>query len=75
MKEVGSLQNSPLLLALQYKRLDIANLLIKSGANVNEHEKSARKMAPLNYAAYHGFNKLAELLVKKGANVNKPPEI
>ena len=57
-----------LLQALEGDKLDIAGMLISSGANVNLHKDG--QMTPLMVAAAKGRSDLVLLLIEKGADVN-----
>jgi len=60
--------NSLLNLAFVRDHLEVAEYLIRAGANVNE--KDGEDWTPLHYAAKSGRSDLCELLIKKGAHVN-----
>ena len=59
----------PLILACgSNTSVDIAQLLINAGANVNGGE--GRTMTPLHWAAYEGNSEVLDLLIQSGADVN-----
>ena len=59
---------TPLHLASQFNRKEVAELLIGKGANVNAKDLSVR--TPLHLASLHGCKEVAELLIRKGADMN-----
>ena len=62
-------RNTPLTLACGSNRnLDIAQLLINAGADVNG---GVGVIAPLHVAAYNGNTEAIELLIQSGVNVNR----
>ena len=63
-------KGTPLYIAIQQKKTDIAKLLLKKGADVNVVDKQKKKI-PL--VASINNSELAKLLVENGANAN--PEI
>jgi ankyrin repeat protein len=65
---VGHDDETALLQAAFWGRLEIAEMLIKSGASVNA--KAARGVVPLHEAARMRHVELARLLLKHGADVN-----
>jgi ankyrin repeat protein len=67
-EEAGHKGGTALLEAAFWSRLEIAEMLIKRGANVNA--KAARGVVPLHEAARMGHVELARLLLKHGAEVN-----
>ncbi len=64
----GYKNETPLLEAAFWGRLDIAKLLIDRGADVNA--KAARGIVPLHEAARMGNLDIVRLLLRHGANVN-----
>ncbi|MBD3795514.1 MAG: ankyrin repeat domain-containing protein [Epsilonproteobacteria bacterium] len=58
--------------ALKYGNYDIVEVLIKNGANINEHNLH---ITPLFYAIYKNDMKLIQMLVENGANVNQTIDI
>lgn len=59
---------TPLHLAIQMGRADVAKLLIECGADVNARDSDGR--TPLHYAALQGQTSTAEALLAHGADVN-----
>lgn len=49
-------------------KIEIATLLLKKGANINQKDKHG--VTPLMRAAEHGHEEMAKLLIKHGADVN-----
>jgi len=47
---------------------EMAELLIESGANINESNKG--NQTPLHKAAFYGMDKIVNILIQNGANVN-----
>ena len=67
-KRYGAFCDTPLHLAAQFGREDLADLLIAAGANVealNEHDER-----PLHAAAAYGRAAVVKLLLARGADVN-----
>lgn len=60
---------TPLWIAAAYGKLDVAELLISKGANVNAKAESTG-LTPLHIAALNGQNNVVKLLLAKGAEVN-----
>ena len=67
----GDRTDDPTPLALRDRRtaVDVAELLIEQGADVNA---MAKRETPLHYAAEYGCEPIAAALVAKGAKVNWP---
>ena len=65
---VIKISKTPLHIAVERGYKDIAELLIKHGADVNAKDRYGE--TPLHYAARVGRRDIAELLIKHGANVN-----
>lgn len=61
-------QVAPIHSACAISNYEIANLLIKNGADVNA--KQMQGVSPLHSAAHNGQNELAKLLIDSGANIN-----
>lgn len=59
---------TPLHLAAEEGRKDVAELLIAKGADMNARD--AEGWTPLHWAAYFGHDDVVELLVTKGADGN-----
>ena len=59
---------APLHWACAVSNYDIADLLIKNGADVNA--KQMQGVTPLHSAAHNGQTKLAKLLIDRGADIN-----
>ena len=57
---------SPLFRAVQHGNIELAQLLIKSGADVNEG-----KLTPLSEAVFRRDVDMTRLLIQNGADVNK----
>jgi ankyrin repeat protein len=70
MKIVGLEALTPLRLAAQYNQLEVVELLIAEGADVNAKEDIYGR-TPLFWAATkEGHKEIAEILITKGADVN-----
>lgn len=59
---------APIHSACAISAIDIAELLIKHGANVNA--KQTQGVTPLHSAAHNGQTKLSKLLIDNGADIN-----
>lgn len=60
------LGRSPLHLAVIHGHLNIVNILIKAGAEVNSIDR-LKSLTPLHYAAFHNFPKIMLFLLSRGA--------
>ncbi len=58
--------DTPLCVAVDGGQMDIVELLIAKGADVNAGDDST----PLHMAAWHGSEEIARLLIDKGANIH-----
>jgi tankyrase len=59
---------SPLLHAVMYNQLEIASLLMRSGAYVNAYDRDG--YTSLHWAALSGFTEMADLLLDQGAEID-----
>ena len=66
----NSYRQTPLILAIQKKRIEVAEYLLGRGADVNARETSGA--TPLSYAISGGFTGLAEALVERKADIDSP---
>lgn len=60
---------TPLQKATEKNRLNIVNLLIRNGANVNAVYSSENRTA-LHLASRNGYDKIVEALIGHGASIN-----
>ena len=67
-KEETFINKTALHFALETNHLEIAQKLIKAGANVNHADW--RKRTPLHLAAEYGFLEIVKILLERGAEVN-----
>lgn len=67
-----NLYTTYLIEAVKYHNPNVAELLINSGAEVNQ--KSHMYLAPIDYAALTGDSEMVKTLIKMGANVNNSKE-
>jgi len=63
------LGRSPLHLAVISGHLNIVNVLIKAGADVNAVDR-LKSLSPLHYAAFHNFPKIMLFLLSRGALID-----
>jgi ankyrin repeat protein len=68
----NSFHVAPIHSACAISNFEIAELLIKSGADVNAKQMSG--VTPLHSAAHNGQTKIAKLLIENGAEVNTKTE-
>ena len=63
--------DSPLLLAIQKGRVDLVDMLVRAGAEVNlANNISGKKLPPLNMAVQSGQAEAVRYLIRAGADVN-----
>ena len=60
---------TPLCEAAVNGHVDVAQLLIAAGADINKGDINGR--TPMHWAAVRGHEKVAQLLIKAGADINK----
>ncbi len=65
---IASKHGTPLMIALLIGKQDIANLLIKNSADINEID--SKGMTPLLMAVMESHTEAVRLLIEEGANVN-----
>jgi ankyrin repeat protein len=70
LSSLNNYNQSPLIVALQEKKAEIAEFLIASGADVNARDNT--RATPLSYAITNGFNNIAKSLIDKNADINTP---
>ena len=63
-------RQTPLILAIQKKKLEVAEFLLARGADVDAKETSGA--TPLSYAITGGFTGLAKTLVERKADIDAP---
>ena len=64
--------HTPLYHAIRRKRLGMAEMLLKNGANNNRHSNNT--LSPLNLACAMGFDMAIPLFMKYGVDINQPVE-
>lgn len=69
INKVNKSKDNALIIAINSKFEECAQILIKHGANVQTRSKS--DMSPLMLACKYGLLKLVELIISKGGNVNE----
>ena len=62
-------KETPLIMAINNKSLECADIMIKMGANVSIRNKG--DLSPLMLACKFGFSNLVEILINNGANINE----
>ena len=70
LNSVNNYNQTPLIVALQEKKTEIAEYLIASGADVNARDKA--HAAPLSYAITGGLNNIAKQLIDRDADIDTP---
>ncbi len=67
---------TPLMLAAKYNNREMAEVLIRAGADINARDKHViGSYSPLEYAAYYNSPAVAEFLIEKGADVNEKNDL
>ena len=69
LDSINKNKETPLLTAIINNSLTCAEIMVKSGANINIRNKG--DLSPLMLACKYGFNDLVDILINKGANVNE----
>jgi ankyrin repeat protein len=64
------IRQTPLLLAIQFKNLEVIDLLLEHGADLNRPARRGIKRTPLQAACETGSYSIVEFLLRKGARVN-----
>lgn len=64
------IRETPLLLAIQSKKLQLASLLLEHGAEIHQPARRGIKRTPLQAACETGSYSMVEFLLRKGARVN-----
>ncbi|KAK0636444.1 ankyrin repeat-containing domain protein, partial [Bombardia bombarda] len=64
---------TPLQKAVETGNLELVNVLLNAGADVNAPAARARGGTALQLAAICGFLEIADILVEAGANINASP--
>lgn len=59
---------TPLLVASARDQVEVAELLVGKGAELNAQDTSSQKLTPLMVAAFRGHARMVELLLDKGAD-------
>ena len=67
-RDVIGRNSSPLHLSAGYNQLEVAELLLENGADVNSRDKGG--LIPLHNAASYGHVEIAALMIKHNADVN-----
>ena len=64
---------TPLYYAIYRKRLGMAEMLLKNGADMNLQGRDS--LTPLNLACAEGFEQAIPLFIKYGADINRPTKV
>lgn len=59
---------TPLLVASARNQIEVVELLVSKGAELNAQDTSTQKLTPLMVAAFRGHARVVELLLDKGAD-------
>jgi ankyrin repeat protein len=70
LNSLNNYDQTPLIVALQGRKTEIAEYLIVSGADVNAKDRA--HATPLSYAIAGGFNNIAKMLIDRNADINTP---
>lgn len=62
--------STALIAAVTNVNTDLVDLLIKNGANVNQHQESGLKATALMYAGYSNEKVIIDRLIQRGAKIN-----
>jgi ankyrin repeat protein len=70
LNSLNNYNQTPLIVALQESKTEIADYLIASGADVNARDNA--HAAPLSYAITEGLNNIAKKLIDRNADIDTP---
>lgn len=70
LNSLNNYNQTPLIVALQERKTEIAEYLIASGADVNARDNA--HAAPLSYAITGGLNNIAKMLIDRNADIDTP---
>ena len=70
LKARNSYQQTPLILAIQKRKIEVAEYLLARGADVNVKDSSGS--TPLSYAIAGGVSAIAKTLIDRGADIDSP---
>lgn len=70
LNSLNNYHQTPLIVALQGEKTEIAEYLIAGGADVNARDQA--HAAPLSYAITGGLNNIAKMLIDRNADIDTP---
>lgn len=70
LNETNDVGSTPLMEAIKCVRVDIATLLVNSGADIHIRDNSCYRDTALSWAVYLGNTHMARILINLGADVN-----
>jgi len=65
---------SALHLAVSVEHIEITELLLENGADIDIRARDQHGGTPLHWAAFLGYRQMAEMLVEAGADINAPDD-